>query len=112
MSATITDTRSLQSGTWDIDPIHSRIGFEVKHLGISTFRGRFNHYKGRIVTSAGHLSGVDGTIEVGSIDVEDAQLAGHLGSEDFLPSIGILRPVSPPPLSRGPATGATRSKAT
>ena len=83
MSATTTEQQELAAGTWSVDPVHSRIGFEVKHLGISTFRGNFGRYKGRIVTSAGALTGVEGTIEVASIDVDDAQLAGHLGSEDF-----------------------------
>lgn len=83
MSTATTEKQALQAGTWTIDPVHSRIGFEVSHLGISTFRGRFGRYEGRIATSADGLAGVEGTIEVASIDVDDAQLAGHLGSEDF-----------------------------
>ena len=83
MSATTTEPQTLQAGNWSIDPVHSRIGFEVKHLGISTFRGRFGRYQGRIATSEDGLSGVEGTIEVASIDVDDPQLAGHLASEDF-----------------------------
>jgi polyisoprenoid-binding protein YceI len=39
MSATA--TTKLPTGTWAIDPIHSSIGFGVKHLGVSTFRGDF-----------------------------------------------------------------------
>ena len=83
MTATATTRQPLESGTWSIDPVHSRIGFEVEHLGISTFRGAFSRYEGRIVTSGGDLTGVEGTIQVASIDVGDTQLAGHLGSEDF-----------------------------
>jgi polyisoprenoid-binding protein YceI len=73
----------LATGTWEIDSVHSRVGFEVKHLGISTFRGRFTGYEGRIVTSDHGLESVAGTIEASTVDVDDAQLAGHLGSEDF-----------------------------
>ncbi len=83
MSTATTEKQALKAGSWSIDPIHSRIGFEVKHLGISTFRGRFGRYEGRIATSERGLAGFEGTIEVASIDVDDAQLAGHLGSEDF-----------------------------
>ncbi len=83
MTTATTEQRALESGTWAIDPVHSRIGFEVKHLGISTFRGRFGSYEGRIVTSNGALNGIQGTIDVASIDVDDESLATHLASEDF-----------------------------
>jgi polyisoprenoid-binding protein YceI len=84
MSTATTDQRvALPVGTWRIDPTHSRIGFEVKHLGISTFSGPFKDYQGTIVTGEDGLAGVEGTIEAASFDVSDPQLAGHLGSEDF-----------------------------
>jgi polyisoprenoid-binding protein YceI len=75
---------TLPAGTWSVDPVHSSIGFEVKHFGISTFRGRFTGYQGTIVTGDGTLERVEGRVDVASIDVRDEQLAGHLQSEDFL----------------------------
>ncbi|MFN8160484.1 MAG: YceI family protein [Solirubrobacterales bacterium] len=86
MSTTATATTTatdLGSGTWVIDPVHSRVGFEVAHLGISTFRGSFGEFEGRIVTAGGSLASVEGTIAPASVDVGDGQLAGHLRSEDF-----------------------------
>src|SRR2546421_3437077 len=74
---------AIPTGTWQVDPIHSSIGFEVKHFGISTFRGRFTGYEGTIETSEDGLERVEGSIEVGSFDVEDETLSGHLASEDF-----------------------------
>ena len=74
---------TIPAGTWTVDPIHSSIGFEVKHFGISTFRGRFTGYEGRIETGEGTLERVEGKVDVASIDVRDEQLAGHLQSEDF-----------------------------
>ena len=74
---------TLPAGTWTVDPIHSSIGFEVKHFGISTFRGRFTGYEGTIVTGDGTLERVEGQVRVESVDVRDPQLAGHLQSEDF-----------------------------
>ena len=32
---------ALPTGTWNVDPSHSRVGFRVKHLGISTVHGTF-----------------------------------------------------------------------
>ena len=74
---------TLPAGTWKVDPIHSSVGFEVRHLGISTFRGRFKGYEGAIETGAGTIERVAGTVRVDSVDVGDPQLAGHLQSEDF-----------------------------
>jgi polyisoprenoid-binding protein YceI len=74
---------TIPAGTWTVDPIHSTIGFEVKHFGISTFRGRFTGYEGTIQTGEGTLERVDGTVRVDSVDVRDPQLAEHLQSEDF-----------------------------
>lgn len=74
---------SIPTGTWTVDPIHSTIGFEVKHFGISTFRGRFTGYEGTIETADDSLERVEGTVRVDSVDVRDEQLAAHLQSEDF-----------------------------
>ena len=50
MSTTV--ITALPTGTWSIDPIHSSIGFGVKHFGVSTFRGSFSGAAGSIVTSS------------------------------------------------------------
>jgi polyisoprenoid-binding protein YceI len=39
------------AGTWAIDPIHSELGFSVRHLMLSKVRGRFEKFEGEIVTS-------------------------------------------------------------
>ena len=85
MTTTTTTTQAVELpvGTWAVDPLHSSVGFEVKHLGISTCRGGFGEFDGTITIGGGGLEGVEGTIEVGSIDISDEQLAGHLRSPDF-----------------------------
>ena len=37
---TTAQTTGIDTGSYAIDSVHSRVGFEVKHLGISTFRGK------------------------------------------------------------------------
>ncbi|HEX8054460.1 MAG TPA: YceI family protein [Thermoleophilaceae bacterium] len=76
----------IPAGTWTVDPVHSTIGFEVKHFGISTFRGRFTGYEGTLETGDGTLERVEGKVDVTSVDVRDEQLASHLQSEDFFDS--------------------------
>ncbi|MDQ3934760.1 MAG: YceI family protein [Actinomycetota bacterium] len=75
---------TFPASTWAVDPIHSSIGFEVRHFGISTFRGRFTGYEGTIVTGDGTIEQVEGRVRVDSVDVRDEQLAAHLQSPDFL----------------------------
>jgi polyisoprenoid-binding protein YceI len=82
-TATAATQTALPVGTWEIDPIHSNLGFEVKHFDISTFRGRFTGFEGMIATGDDGLARVEGSIDIASVDVQDEKLAEHLASEDF-----------------------------
>jgi polyisoprenoid-binding protein YceI len=84
MSAT--ETVTIPTGTWAIDPVHSSVGFEVKHLGVSTFRGSFKDVAGSIATADGAITSVEGTIETASVDTIDGALSGHLQTPDFFDS--------------------------
>jgi polyisoprenoid-binding protein YceI len=81
MSATV--TTKLPTGTWAIDPIHSSIGFGVKHLGVSTFRGDFKGAAGSIVTGGDVITSITGTVRVENLVTEEPGLTGHLHSPDF-----------------------------
>jgi polyisoprenoid-binding protein YceI len=80
MSAT---ALQLPTGTWSIDPIHSSIGFGVKHLGVSTFRGDFKQAAGTIVTADDAITSIEGTVRVENLVTEEPGLTGHLHSADF-----------------------------
>jgi polyisoprenoid-binding protein YceI len=71
--------------TWNIDPSHSHVEFSVRHLMISTVKGRFAEVSGRVVADdADPTSGqVEVTINVASIDTREAQRDTHLRSADF-----------------------------
>ena len=83
MSTTVT-TAPAQT-TWTIDPAHSQVEFAVRHLMISTVRGRFAGVTGTVVADEGDLSTaqVDVTIDVHTIDTREAQRDAHLKSADF-----------------------------
>ncbi|MDX6378745.1 MAG: hypothetical protein QOE98_3048, partial [Gaiellaceae bacterium] len=80
MSATET---SVATGTWAIDAVHSSIGFEVKYLGVSTFRGSFKDVAGTITTDHGTVTAIEGTIQTASVQTVDSALSGHLQAPDF-----------------------------
>jgi polyisoprenoid-binding protein YceI len=70
---------------WTIDASHTHVGFAVKHMMISTVRGRFTTYSGTLDIDTEDLtrSTVTGEIEVASIDTADAKRDEHLRSADF-----------------------------
>jgi len=71
--------------TWKIDPSHSHVEFAVRHLMISTVKGRFGGVAGTVRSDASDPSGADVevTIDATSIDTREAQRDAHLKSADF-----------------------------
>jgi polyisoprenoid-binding protein YceI len=76
--STITTTKSAPAGTWSLDPVHSTVSFEIAYAGVSTFRGTFRDFSATLAEGA-----LEGSAKVGSVDVKDEQLNGHLQSPDF-----------------------------
>ena len=71
--------------TWVIDPLHSEVQFKIKHLVISTVTGSFNNFEGRAITEGEGFANakVHFTIDVKSIDTNQAQRDAHLQNGDF-----------------------------
>ena len=70
---------------WKIDPSHTRVEFAVKHMGITTVRGRFNRVSGTLeTTDEGTLKSIEALIDASSIDTAEPQRDDHLRSPDFL----------------------------
>jgi len=80
MSTTAT---TLPTGTWNVDPSHSRVGFRVKHLGISNVRGEFREFEGQLVIGENGDLTASGSAKVDSIDTGEGDRDGHLKSPDF-----------------------------
>lgn len=71
--------------TWAIDPAHTHVEFAVRHLMISTVKGRFGDVQGTVTASDDTFrdAAVDITIGVASIDTRQADRDAHLKSADF-----------------------------
>lgn len=78
-------TQTQQTTTWDIDPAHSSAGFAVRHLMISTVRGRMAVKSGTIVFDERHpeASRVEAVIDATSVDTGATDRDNHLRSTDF-----------------------------
>lgn len=73
----------LTTGTWVIDPVHSTVGFSVRHLMVSKVRGTFNDFAGAITVAEDGTPTVEATISVTSIDTKNADRDAHIKSADF-----------------------------
>lgn len=83
MSATATAITPL-TGTWAVDPTHSSVEFSVKHLGIATVKGVFREFAGTLeIGEDVAASRASGTVQVASVDTNEAQRDEHLRSPDF-----------------------------
>jgi len=72
------------AGTWTIDPVHSEVGFSVRHMMVSKVRGKFAGFSGDLVTGQDPLdSSVTATIDLSSIDTGNPDRDNHLRSADF-----------------------------
>lgn len=74
------------SSVWKIDPSHTHVEFAVKHLMISTVKGRFTDVEGEVGVVDGNPSAstVNAVLKTGSIDTRTGQRDDHLRSADFL----------------------------
>ena len=68
---------------WTIDKVHSSVGFAVKHMVVSTFRGRFEDYDATLTANEDGTLRLEGSVNPDSIVVKDDNLAAHLRSPDF-----------------------------
>jgi polyisoprenoid-binding protein YceI len=85
MSTAATTPASATQTTWTIDPAHSHVEFAVRHLMISTVKGRFGVVTGTVKTDdTDPAKGeVEVSIDAASIDTREAQRDAHLRSGDF-----------------------------
>ena len=70
---------------YNVDNVHSRIGFTIKHLGVSDFNGNFEKYETKIMGSKADFSDAifEFTADAASINTANSNRDEHLRSEDF-----------------------------
>lgn len=70
--------------TYSIDPVHSSVGFSIRHF-VSKVPGKFNKFSGTIKVDRENLanSSAEATIDVGSIDTDNQKRDDHLRTPDF-----------------------------
>jgi polyisoprenoid-binding protein YceI len=79
-----TTTTLIPTGTWSVDPAHSKVAFAVKHMGIATVRGEFTEFEGTLEVGEDPSSAkAYGIVKAQSVDTNEPQRDEHLRSADF-----------------------------
>ncbi|MET9953913.1 YceI family protein [Streptomyces sp. NPDC006339] len=74
-----------EPGDWEIDPMHSQIGFTARHIGLARIHGRFNSFAGAVrIAERMERSAMHVVIDAASIDTGVRMRDDHLRSGDFL----------------------------
>ena len=79
----MTTATQLSTGTWAIDPVHSTVGFSVRHLMVSKVRGQFDTFSGTITVAPDGTPSVHAEIAVDSVNTRNEQRDAHVRSADF-----------------------------
>src|SRR5881398_2063515 len=82
MTSSTLSIEAIPVGVYAVDPAHSNVGFEVRHMGIATVRGRFGTFQGHI-DATGEAPVLEGAVEIASIDTGEENRDGHLKSPEF-----------------------------
>jgi polyisoprenoid-binding protein YceI len=82
---TVQAETTAPTGLWKSDPVHSEVGFAVKHMVVATFRGTFADFAVTLANEDGEPR-LYGAVRTDSVQVRDEKLNGHLLSPDFFDS--------------------------
>jgi len=86
MTTATTPALTELTGTYTLDPAHTRIGFVARHAMVTKVRGAFNEFEGTATLDGANPanSRAQVTISATSIDTRNAQRDEHLRGNDFL----------------------------
>src|SRR5262249_51412681 len=72
---------TIPTGTWRSDPVHSHVGFAIRH-NVGTFRGSFGEFEATLTDADGEAR-LTGRVPVESVEVKEENLETHLLSPEF-----------------------------
>ncbi|MCO5112578.1 MAG: YceI family protein [Bdellovibrionaceae bacterium] len=76
--------KDYKPGKYQVDTAHSKVGFEIPHLVISTVEGKFTDFSGTVqLDKKFNKSKIDVVISAKSIDTANSKRDDHLRSADF-----------------------------
>lgn len=75
----------MSTSKWSLDPTHSELGFKIRHLMITNVTGHFTKFDVAVEAPGGSFANgvINATIDVASINTNNAQRDEHLRNADF-----------------------------
>jgi polyisoprenoid-binding protein YceI len=80
--STIAPQQTAPTGTFQVDPVHSSLGFEVRYMGIAFFKAAVEDFDASLAD--GKLAG---SARVDSIETRDENLHAHLLAPEFFDAV-------------------------
>jgi polyisoprenoid-binding protein YceI len=74
---------AIAQGTWNVDPSHSSVEFQVKHMGLATVKGFFSDFEGKLEVAEDGTVSATGSVNAASLSTRNDQRDEHLRSADF-----------------------------
>jgi polyisoprenoid-binding protein YceI len=73
------------AGTWNLDASHTRVGFSVSHMVVSTVHGQFPGVTGTMQFEPGAVGNLslNVTVDMNTVDTDNDDRDGHLKAPDF-----------------------------
>jgi polyisoprenoid-binding protein YceI len=89
MAVMILITGSAMAQTWNIEKVHSSVGFSVRHLVIGKVNGYFRDFDAKAVFDGKNIEAgsVEATVKIASIDTDNPDRDKHLSSPDFFDAV-------------------------
>jgi polyisoprenoid-binding protein YceI len=82
MSTILTRATALPTGTWSVDPVHSRVEFAVGYM-TGTFHGTFSPVEATLDVAGDGTAELAGSAQASDVRVQDENLTTHLQAPDF-----------------------------
>ncbi|HIV48249.1 YceI family protein [uncultured Helicobacter sp.] len=73
----------VNAAPYTIDPTHSSVGFEVKHLMVSKVKGNFKKFSGEVEFDGKKLTKLSGEVKIADINTDNNARDKHLNDADF-----------------------------
>src|SRR3954468_19824968 len=83
MSTDTAVSPAIAHGTWNVDPSHSSVEFQVKHMGLATVKGFFSDFEGKVEVAEDGTVTAEGTVKAASLNTRSEQRDEHLRGADF-----------------------------
>jgi polyisoprenoid-binding protein YceI len=74
---------ALPAGTWQIDPVHSSLEFQVRNMGLVTVKGFFSDFEGSLEVGEDGSLEAQGSVRAASVHTRSEKRDEHLRAPDF-----------------------------